>query len=132
MTGGTVGDRVGGSYARVRASPGAVFVIVNYTERNDGAETRTAMGSPFTLDDQHGHTFRPATRAETALAMSGRHADPFPQLQPGIAHQATTVFEVPDTIRSAALVVHERGFDGARIGIVNINVPAHVREYDEE
>jgi hypothetical protein len=101
---------VGGEFMRESASEGAVFLVVNYTEQNNGTETHTGLGSPFTIRDAAGRTFRPSSRAETTAAMSAR-VELIPELQPGVTHRGVTVFEVPaeDARGTLTIVAEERG-----------------------
>jgi hypothetical protein len=101
---------IGGEFMRESASEGAVFLVVNYTEQNNGTETHTGLGSPFTIRDAAGRTFRPSSRAETTAAMSAR-VELIPELQPGVTHRGVTVFEVPaeDAHGALTIVAEERG-----------------------
>lgn len=111
-----VTSRIGRNrYTREEPSAGAVFLVVRFSETNEGSETHTGAGSPIRFRDAQGRTYQPSSRAETAIAMSERQ-ELLPQLQPGIAHQAATAFEIPESSASGVgtLVVSERGFWGSQ------------------
>lgn len=120
-----VTDQVGRSrYTRVRPSPGAVFLVIRYTETNNGTETQTGAGSPIQFRDGQARTYQPSSRAETALMMEER-GEILPQLQPGVAHEGATVFEIPQDAAFGAgtLIVTERGALGSNTAEVTFQVP---------
>jgi hypothetical protein len=107
--------RLGNDFVSETAAPGASFVIVEYVETNNGQESVTGMADTCTLRDVRGRTFRPSSRAQTALLMSGRSHDlALSELQPSVPHQSATAFEVPnDAIDGPfAVVFTERGLLG--------------------
>jgi len=112
-------------YSRREPSAGAVFLIVRFTETNNGSDTQTATGSPIRFRDAEGRTFQESARARAALAISERQ-DLFPQLQPGVAHETATVFEIPedDATGTGTLVVTERGYGGRQTAEVQFEFAA--------
>ena len=113
FTGVDLEDAVGNRFARQRATDGAVFLLVRYTETNLGNETATVLaGMNMRVTDAQGRTFRPSSNAMTALAMSGAADLLASELQPGIRQRSVVAFEVPqDSARSRLILsLDERGF----------------------
>ncbi len=103
---------IGPSFARTQASANGVFVIVNYSIKNESNETRTSVSDDFVLRDAKGREFRPASKANTALLMQHRNKDFHPsELQPGLEHETAIAFEIPDDAansRESLLIVPEK------------------------
>ncbi len=107
-------DSIGRSFGRERAAAGAAFLVVRYTETNEGTETEVVTEGPMVVKDAQGRTFRPSSRAMTALAMSGRADIAITELHPGVARESFVAFEVPAGGSRRILTVNERGLLGRR------------------
>ena len=120
-----VRQRIGNQMFGESANPGAVFVTIPYAERNEGNESHVGAGSPLELRDAQGRTFRPSSRVETAMMMAGGHAQPLPELQPGVQVQGVAGFEVPEAVAHGALtiVVKERGVFSSGEAVVAAVLP---------
>lgn len=120
-------SRLGSRFVREEPAAGALFLVVNYTETNNGTETHTGAGSPIRFRDSQGRTYQTSSRAQTAILMSQRSrrggGGLLPQLQPGIAHEGVTAFEIPESSASGVgtLVVSERGLLGNATREVQFN-----------
>lgn len=106
---------VGDGYAAKRASPGAVFVVVEYSIRNDGKSTATVLTDDFKIVDEQGREFAPSVEGNTAIVMSGDKDLALSQLQPGIAKVMQTAFELPEPATKGvfSLVIPEKGLFGS-------------------
>lgn len=117
--------RVGNRLVSQTASEGAVYVVVEYRERNDGDTQYQGMGDPVgTLRDARGRNFTPTPEATTALAMSGREGG-MQSLPPGIWRSGVVAFEVPEDVAQGEvdLIVTGRGlFSGGR-EVVRVQIP---------
>jgi hypothetical protein len=113
---------IGNEFTKEVPGAGAVFVIVDYTERNDGTESYTGAGAPIELHDSQGHSYTSSSRAGSALALAGAEVQLLPELQPGVQQAAKVAFEIPETAiaQPVTLVVKERGLFAS--GQVNIPV----------
>jgi len=100
---------------------GAVFVVVNYSIRNESNKTRTAMTNDFVLKDAESREFSPSANANTALSMTGQ-VDDFilTELQPGLTKQSMVAFEIPAAAFKGELilVVPEKGWGAGKREIV--------------
>ena len=105
---------IGTAFAEKRASDGARFVVVTYAIRNEGNETATVLTDDFRIIDAQGREFRPSSDGNTALAMSGSKDLLASELQPGIARNMATAFEMPETAAAGTftLVIPEKGLLG--------------------
>lgn len=114
IKGASVHKSLGNRFSKETPSPGAVFVVVSFTERNDGNETSTGMGSPIEIHDSTGRQYQTSSRVETALMMAGGNHEILPQLQPGITREGQAGFEIPQESANAPvnIVVKERGIFG--------------------
>lgn len=120
----TTTQRVGGEFYNHTAGANATFVVVRYSETNNGNETLTVLGSPFKLVDGEGRRFEPSSRAEGALATQ-ENLEVLPQLQPGLEHTGAAVFEVPSTAAQGSVQIEftERGFLGSRTAMISAALP---------
>jgi hypothetical protein len=108
-------DSVGKSFSRKKAGPGATYVIVRYSIRNDGKETATVLTDDFKIVDAQSRQFRPSSEANTALAFSEAGKDLIvSEVQPGLTREMATAFEVPSEVVSGGfdLVIPEKGAFG--------------------
>jgi hypothetical protein len=108
-------DTVGKSFSRKKAGPGATYVIVRYTIRNDGKETATVLADDFKIVDSQSRQFRPSSEANTALTFSEAGKDfILSEVQPGLTREMATAFEVPSDVASGVfdLVIPEKGLLG--------------------
>lgn len=104
-------QRIGTRYAREESAPGSTFLVVDYSETNQGRETFTGAEGPMALADDRGRRFRPSSRAMTALAISGQADLALTQLQPGVPREGHVAFEIPDDPNlRLVLIVEQRGF----------------------
>lgn len=90
-----VADRVGQGFAVEKAPAGVAFVVVNYTIENQGNATSTVLADDLCLLDAQGREFRPSSRANTALMMSGGKDFLLSEVQPGLKKAMKTAFEMP-------------------------------------
>ncbi len=113
-------DTIGRGFARQRAPEGATFLVIRYTETNMGTETETVAEGPMVVTDDQGRTFRPSSRAMTALAMSDQADLGITELHPGVARESVVAFEIPRTSVTKVVTVNERGLLGSRTVRVRI------------
>lgn len=102
---------LGPNIASTEAGSGAVFVVVDYTVENLTNETKTALSADFELRDYQGRQFRSSSEAQTALTMSDDTDFILSELQPGLARDLTTAFQVPEdaTDEPLTLIIPEKG-----------------------
>lgn len=105
---------VGSGFSRKSASEGAMFVLVNFTIRNDSNETETVMTDDFRIIDAQGRQYQPSSDANTALIMSTGKDLGITELHPGLKKSMTTAFEMPEESAKGVftLVIPEKGLFG--------------------
>lgn len=109
----------------LRPAEGAVFVVVEYSIRNDGKESDNMWVSGFKIEDAKGRKFEPSSEVGTEIEMRSKRNDMFvKQLQPGITRNLKEGFEIPLESLSAslALKISERGFFSTGVTKVNLVV----------
>ncbi len=117
---------VGSSYSQKFANASAVYVVVRFSERNDGNESHQAIGNPLKFKDSQGREFTPDTEATMALR-SSENLQFMPQLQPGLETPGIAVFQVPreSATGTCTVVIEERGIHlSPSIGQVAVAMPA--------
>lgn len=109
--------------ATLRPAEGAVFVVVEYTIRNDGKSSDDMWVSGFKIQDPQGREFEPSSDVETEIDMRSKRDDAFvKQLHPGIARKLQEGFEIPTECLKQPLVllVSERGFLSTGVAKVDL------------
>jgi hypothetical protein len=109
---------IGADFGRVEPSATGIFLIVHYSIENIGNKTETVLSDDFLVEDSRGRQYRPSSRATTALTMENDQKDwLLSELQPGIAMDTETAFEIPDSIsdEKLTLIVREKGILGRKI-----------------
>jgi len=126
--------RVGRRPLMITAADGARFVVVRFRETNNGNETATVMASQMKLEDEAGRRFAPSSQAMAAIAMSESRGNLIAaELQPGLTHASSVVFEAPAPVADQAglvLLVPQRGLLGrqeARVLLVSATTLAHIQ-----
>jgi hypothetical protein len=112
---------LGGGFSHIEASPGAIFLLVNYKITNESNKTATVMSDDLVLKDAKGREFRPSSKAVTAMAMSEPDRDfILSELQPGLTKQTTTAFEVPVSALQGeiVLVIPEKGWGAGKAEVL--------------
>jgi hypothetical protein len=112
---------VGPAIAPTKPNPSAVFVVVKFEIMNNSKAPVRVVADDFKLIDTQARVFTPSQSGSIALAMSGSGKELFQvELQPGLAHQMSTVFEVPKTLLDGkfAVLIPEKG--GSRAATVTI------------
>jgi len=119
----TLGNRM----FQKQASAGAVFVLVHYTELNEGSETATVLSGTMELQDARNRTFRSSSEAMTTLAMSGQNDLIASELQPGLQRDAVVAFELPEDAAQGqmTLVIPERGLFNTGQARVSLQAPSN-------
>ena len=107
---------------RKEAPAGAAFVLVRYTIRNEGAESKVVLASDVKLIDGRGRAYDVSVDGKVGLAGAGVS---FPQLSPGVDHEIVAPFLVPESVLTEALtvVVPEKGLLGQRKMAITLKVP---------
>lgn len=104
--------QIGNQFVTERPSPGAVFVVVNYTIENCSNESQTIWNEDFSLIDSQGRKFNASSDANTALVMVSDDQDfMVSELQPGIPRTMQQAFEVPQKALETdlTLIVPKKG-----------------------
>ena len=88
--------------------------MVDYTIENQGNATSTALADDLRLRDAQGREFRPSSRANTALMMSGEKDFLLSEVQPALKNAMKMEFELPaDAARGdLRLVLSDRAVVG--------------------
>lgn len=109
-------QKIGNQYVGAKATPGGTFAVIKYRIENTANETKTVLSDDFELHDYKGRIFRPSANALTALAVESDGELILRELQPGLAVERSTAFEIPlDSIerpRKLKVVVPEKGLMG--------------------
>lgn len=109
-------QKIGNQYVGAKATQGGTFAVIKYRIENTANETKTVLTDDFELHDYKGRIFRPSANALTALAVEGDGELILRELQPGLAVERSTAFEIPlDSIerpRKLKVVVPEKGLMG--------------------
>lgn len=105
---------LGPGFSRIEAGDGAAFIVIDYSIENLTNETQTALTGDFKLRDYQDREFQASSEAETALSMSDGSDFIVSELQPGLAREATTAFQVPEDVleHPITLVIPEKGLMG--------------------
>ena len=87
----TLGEVVG----RPRLGPGATYVVVTFSVRNEAKRTRAIPTDDFKLEDANGLIYRACRDATTALLTSGNESDlVWNEIPPGSTSRFVRAFEV--------------------------------------
>lgn len=101
--------RVSGQGQTKEAGPEAVFVVVRYSIQNETNSPEAVLSNDFKIADAKGTTFTHSAEAgSTLLALEEAI---FRELQPGVAKDAITAFEIPRATLDdeLTLIVPEKG-----------------------
>jgi hypothetical protein len=89
------GCKTAATLGRIRSGPGATYVVVTFSVRNESKRTRAVPTDDFTLEDAKGTIYRNCRDATTALWTSGNESDLFlNEVPPGITTRSVSAFEV--------------------------------------
>jgi hypothetical protein len=108
---------IGNRFLKRKAGEGAIFLVVSYTIENLGKETETVMSDDFKIVDNLERTFRPSSKANTALTMLSDSKDYIlSEIQPGIKRKTLTAFEIPlsSAQEGVRLIIPEKGLFGTK------------------
>jgi Domain of unknown function (DUF4352) len=109
--------RLGPEFLSAKPGAGAVFLVVRFAISNETKKTETVVSDDFTLRDEQGREFSPASSALMALMMEGENKDfLLSEIQPGVEKESITAFEIPKTALSTKLllIVPEKGLLGSK------------------
>jgi len=113
------------SYLTEKASPGATFVIVEYTIENITTQTATVLSNDMFVEDFDGKVFQPSSEGLTAYSMASGADLIISQLQPGIPRLQVAVFEMPaGAAQDFEIVIPEKGWGSKELRIRFVNMVA--------
>ena len=86
---------LGDAFGHPRSGPGATYVVVTFSVRNESKRTRAVLTDDFKLEDANGLIYRACRDATTALWTSGNESDLFlNEVPPGSTSRFVSAFEV--------------------------------------
>jgi hypothetical protein len=86
---------LGDAFGHPRSGPGATYVVVTFSVRNESKRTRAVPTDDFKLEDANGIIYRNCRDATTALWTSGNENDLFlNEVPPGMTTRSVSAFEV--------------------------------------
>jgi hypothetical protein len=89
------GCKTAATLGRMRSGPGATYVVVTFSVRNESKRTRAVPTDGFKLEDAKGIVYRNCRDATTALWLSGNENDLFSnEVPPGMTTRSVSAFEV--------------------------------------
>jgi hypothetical protein len=89
------GCKTAATLGRIRSNPGATYVVVTFSVRNESERTRAVPRDDFTLEDANGTIYRNSRDATTALWASGNKSDLYSnEVPPGVTTRSVSAFEV--------------------------------------
>lgn len=103
---------LGGQFKPVSAAPGAEYLIVTFTVRNDSIRARELSTADLKVEDANGVTYGPSREAAAVLRPSSEESDSWlTDIEPGVTKVLAVAFEIPEASLKMPLklIVPEQG-----------------------
>jgi hypothetical protein len=124
ITGCKTAATLGEAFGRIRSGPGATYVVVTFSVRNESKRTRAVPTDDLKLEDAKGIIYRNCRDATTALWASGNENDVFlNEVPPGTTTRSVSAFEVQvaSLKQPIKLVIPEVGLFASGTAVVYLN-----------
>jgi len=116
---------LGGQFKPVSAAPGAEFLVVTFTVRNDSIRVRELSTADLKIEDANGVSYGPSRPASAVLRPSTEGSDSWlTDIEPGVTKVMAIAFEVPETSLKTPLnlIVPEQGPIASREASVTLQL----------